>query len=176
MRASYIYDLATGAAWSSVDDGFHLPATLAFGFCADGALPVNLSGITFTVRAMTSRGQVVEQEFPTAGVAYRETDQTHVETVDLPIKHGDAADIEFTVYRDRNIISSASYGLTVPIPPSPYASWVWDATDAVWKAPVSRPDIEQMYWWDEANGEWSHTEIPLYETTDANDPDWNPSV
>lgn len=38
--------------------------------------------------------------------------------------------------------------------PQPYPSWVWNATEKWWEAPVPVPQDQQPYVWDEALVDW----------------------
>ena len=40
------------------------------------------------------------------------------------------------------------------IPPKPYPSWLLDETTCQWRPPVTMPDGDGLYRWDEAAGEW----------------------
>ena len=40
------------------------------------------------------------------------------------------------------------------IPPSPFESWVLNQEKCLWQAPVSMPNDEKPYNWDEASGSW----------------------
>lgn len=40
------------------------------------------------------------------------------------------------------------------IPPKPYPSWVFDEELCGWKAPVTLPDLEKFYMWDESKINW----------------------
>jgi len=40
------------------------------------------------------------------------------------------------------------------IPPKPYESWILNEESALWEAPVSYPDDENSYFWDENNQSW----------------------
>lgn len=40
------------------------------------------------------------------------------------------------------------------VPPKPYASWTLNETTCLWEAPVSIPDPEKLYNWDEATQSW----------------------
>lgn len=41
------------------------------------------------------------------------------------------------------------------IPPKPYSSWILDESICDWIAPISRPDLENYYVWDEDNQQWN---------------------
>ena len=46
------------------------------------------------------------------------------------------------------------------ITPAPYASWVYDYTEKLWKAPVEMPVQEgQKYTWDEVTTSWIASDI-----------------
>jgi hypothetical protein len=40
------------------------------------------------------------------------------------------------------------------IPPKPFASWILNETTCQWEAPVSHPNDEKVYSWDEDNSRW----------------------
>ena len=40
------------------------------------------------------------------------------------------------------------------IPPKPYASWVLNESTCLWVAPVTRPDDNKAYVWDETQVNW----------------------
>lgn len=41
------------------------------------------------------------------------------------------------------------------IPPQPYASWILNETTGLWNSPVTIPDEDKMYIWDEATQTWT---------------------
>ena len=49
-----------------------------------------------------------------------------------------------------------SYNKTLDafIPPKPYNSWVLDNDTGTWKAPVTRPNDNNVYLWNEAGQSW----------------------
>jgi hypothetical protein len=40
------------------------------------------------------------------------------------------------------------------IPPKPYNSWILDNTTGTWKAPVTRPNDDNVYIWNESDQSW----------------------
>ena len=40
------------------------------------------------------------------------------------------------------------------IPPKPYSSWVLNEDKCIWEAPVSHPDNDNFYIWDEESLDW----------------------
>ena len=40
------------------------------------------------------------------------------------------------------------------IPPRPYDSWTLNETTCEWEAPVTEPDDEQRYFWNETTKQW----------------------
>jgi hypothetical protein len=46
------------------------------------------------------------------------------------------------------------------IPPSPYTSWLLNEDTCLWYAPVSKPDDENPYRWDEETLTWILISIP----------------
>jgi hypothetical protein len=40
------------------------------------------------------------------------------------------------------------------VPPKPYPSWTLDEATCLWKAPVSRPNDEKIYNWNESSLNW----------------------
>ena len=42
--------------------------------------------------------------------------------------------------------------------PKPYASWVLDSTSYLWEAPISKPDDDKEYDWDEDSESWVEIE------------------
>jgi len=47
------------------------------------------------------------------------------------------------------------------IPPKPFDSWVLDETTCDWKAPVNKPDDENVYNWNEQNQSWDLVELDI---------------
>ena len=43
------------------------------------------------------------------------------------------------------------------IPPKPYNSWILNENTCLWEAPVSYPDDDKNYTWNEANQTWDLT-------------------
>lgn len=48
------------------------------------------------------------------------------------------------------------------VPPKPFASWVLDEENALWKAPFEQPDDDKTYIWDENTGSWIEAEIMMH--------------
>ena len=44
------------------------------------------------------------------------------------------------------------------IPPRPYDSWTLNETTCEWEAPVTEPDDEQRYFWNETTKQWDLNE------------------
>ena len=44
------------------------------------------------------------------------------------------------------------------IAPKPYQSWILNETTCLWEAPVSKPDDDNVYTWNETNQEWDIVE------------------
>tara|TARA_R100001460_G_scaffold108048_1_gene158094 strand:- start:46 stop:423 length:378 start_codon:yes stop_codon:yes gene_type:complete len=44
------------------------------------------------------------------------------------------------------------------IEPKPYQSWILNETTCLWEAPVSKPDDDNVYTWNETNQEWDIVE------------------
>jgi hypothetical protein len=49
------------------------------------------------------------------------------------------------------------------IPPQPFPSWVLNEETCLWDAPVSRPDDDQRYSWDEETLSWVAIPTPTLE-------------
>ena len=45
------------------------------------------------------------------------------------------------------------------IPPKPFESWILDEGTCLWEAPVSRPDNDKLYIWNEENLNWEEVII-----------------
>ena len=63
---------------------------------------------------------------------------------------GNYAAIGYTYFTSSNIF----------MPPKPYASWSLDVSNAVWVAPISKPDDGKNYIWNEDSTNWIES-IPL---------------
>ena len=63
---------------------------------------------------------------------------------------GNYAAIGYTYFTPSNIF----------MPPKPYASWSLDVSNAVWVAPISKPDDGKNYVWNEDSTNWIES-IPL---------------
>ena len=50
------------------------------------------------------------------------------------------------------------------IEPQPYPSWSLDA-NFCWQPPISKPDTERSYYWDERNYQWRDMFIPEHKVT-----------
>ena len=46
------------------------------------------------------------------------------------------------------------------IAPKPYASWVLNETTCQWDAPITYPDDDNVYSWDESTTSWVKVEVP----------------
>lgn len=45
------------------------------------------------------------------------------------------------------------------IPPRPYDSWILDEETCLWTAPVTRPNDDKLYIWNESDQQWVESEI-----------------
>lgn len=45
------------------------------------------------------------------------------------------------------------------IPPRPYRSWILDEETCLWTAPVTRPNDDKFYIWNESDQQWVESEI-----------------
>jgi len=45
------------------------------------------------------------------------------------------------------------------IPPRPYDSWILDEETCLWTAPVTRPNDDKFYIWNESDQQWVESEI-----------------
>ena len=57
---------------------------------------------------------------------------------------GNFAGIGYTYDQEKNAF----------IPPRPYDSWTLNETTCEWEAPVTEPDDEQRYFWNETTKQW----------------------
>lgn len=48
--------------------------------------------------------------------------------------------------------------LDIFIEPQPFPSWL--PNGSFWKAPKDKPDLENLYYWDETLGDWVNNELP----------------
>ena len=46
------------------------------------------------------------------------------------------------------------------VPPQPFPSWVLNLDTGLWDAPVSRPEGDSLYYWNEDNQEWVASTFP----------------
>ena len=62
---------------------------------------------------------------------------------------------------DEEYISSKVYDFASNniLDPSPYPSWT--IVDGQWKAPIEKPDLVNIYEWDEDNMQWIFSEKPV---------------
>jgi len=58
---------------------------------------------------------------------------------------GNYAGIGYTYFTSSNIF----------MPPKPYASWSLDVSNAVWVAPISKPNDDKTYRWNEESTSWN---------------------
>lgn len=47
------------------------------------------------------------------------------------------------------------------VPPKPYNSWVLNAETCLWDAPVSKPEDDNYYVWDEDTVNWINVPLPV---------------
>jgi|SRR6056300_932072 hypothetical protein len=63
------------------------------------------------------------------------------------------SDSEYTIevtFKNRRELVTDSYTFSIPKPPKPYDSWVWDSETKKWLAPAEPPSLV----WDEASQQW----------------------
>lgn len=112
----------------------------------------DIRGLSFGVTVTRDGAEKLSRTWPSAGVKFSRTDQDVLITERLEWNAEEFIDIAVWI----NIAGeehTATWNLTAPRPPQPYASWTWDGT--VWTPPAAYPDDGGEYFWDEGAQEWS---------------------
>lgn len=105
-------------------------------------------------------GVVVEEiSLPPPGVEYRSTDQNTLATVRIrPFPPDGVCTVAVWVHTRDGAQHEGETTFTIPRPPQPYPSWIWDGS--AWHAPVAYPDDGELYEWDEDAGAWAPYDEP----------------
>ena len=145
------YDTATGDF--AFEDGTIRP----FGASIEARLDrhgetIHFDGLEFGLTITRDGGDPETHTFPPPGVTYRSTDQDLLTVVPVRWRPDEVITVEVRITTAGQTMTGR-HGLTVPRPPRPYPSWVWDSTR--WAAPVPEPDDGGLYQWDEAGKKWS---------------------
>ena len=96
-----------------------------------------------------------------------------VEVVSNDIATNEQAGVDFlnNLYGSRDVWKQTSYNGNIRknfagvgysydqtrdafIPPKPFNSWILDEDTCLWEAPVTKPDDEQEYTWNETDQQW----------------------
>lgn len=106
---------------------------------------IDLEGFSITITEKNNKFLPIS--FPEAGVILKSTDQFLLFTERL---YWNADDVfNFTVKIGE---LEKEFAYTVPRPEQPYPSWTW--SNGQWNAPVSYPEGEGLYDWNEDNLNW----------------------
>lgn len=152
-----IYDVATNAISFENNAGPH---------SCDLIAALERHGQTIDIRGLrlgatvTIDGTIVQEiSLPPPGVTYRSTDQNTLATLRIrPFPPDRVCTIAVWIHTRDGREYQAETTLTIPRPPQPYPSWIWE--DAAWHAPEPYPDDGELYDWDEDAGAWVPYEDP----------------
>ena len=138
---------------------------IEIGFTCD-QLPVEFDGLSFGLKVFANGLEVFTKSYPTEGVRYVSTDQQYMtdDRVNLAADDVVVLDVWMVNAGERH---EASTTFTIPRPPQPYPSWMWDGTG--WQPPVPMPEFDPenlvYYAWDEDGQIWA-TSNPISEQGD----------
>ena len=152
-----IYDVATNAITFDNAAGA--------GWC-DLIAALERHGQTIDIRGLrigatvTIDGAVVQEiSLPPSGVRYCSTDQNTLATLRIaPFPPDAVCTVAVWIHTRDGREFEAETTFTIPRPPQPYPSWIWDG--GAWHAPEPYPDDGELYDWDEDAGAWVPYEEP----------------
>jgi hypothetical protein len=106
---------------------------------------IDLEG--FLVTITEKNNEFLPISFPEAGVDLKSTDQFFLFTERIYWNADDVFNFKVKIGK-----LEKEFTYTVPRPEQPYPSWTW--SNCQWNAPVSYPEGEGLYDWNEENLNW----------------------
>lgn len=151
-----IFDLNTNL-WSydvSDIDGYSESIDFYFSFKSDEDSYVEFDNLRFGYFITLDNNQIVNEEYPKGNVSYINSDQEYLEVSRVDgFRQNRTYQIEFWVENSGNrFFESAEF--SIPLPPKPFNSWVWDDEKIEWIAPIAYPEDDQAYSWNEELQSW----------------------
>jgi len=149
--------------WNQTDDfvsNFEFP--LEIGFRDNDGFPVNFNNLSFGYELKKGSSVISSYSFiPTTDFQYVSSDQDYLYATVIENLSPDIA-YKLKIWATNNDQNFESiYDLVLPLPPSPYPSWHWDAKTNSWQPPVPMPsDPPPGKWiWDEETQQWVEKQI-----------------
>jgi hypothetical protein len=150
----YIGDIST-LTFEKVDDiayGFQLP--IQIGFRDNGSLPVTFQDLRFEYQL--KQGTEIISSYVMDDI-YISTDQDYIYStmIDNLTPNGEYTIVVMADHSGKEF-KSVIENIVLPLPPSPYPSWLWDAEKNEWVIPLPMPtDPPPDKWvWDEETVQW----------------------
>ena len=104
-------------------------------------------------RVSSGTNVLSEGQWPSSGVTLISTDQRVLHTVRIPWEPDWNVTVETWTENGGERKESVQV-VKVPRPAKPYASWLWEADEKSWEAPIAYPKDGKRYEWDEKNVKW----------------------
>lgn len=130
-------------------------ALLYIGF-TDKSPIVVFDNLSFGFEVHKDNNVQQKKSYPPSGVKYIRSDQEYLvcEKIEnlLPTESYDL----FLWANNGGITFQNTFTFSVPIPNSPYPSWVWSDEEYMWYPPIPKPEDtdEYIYLWDEETLQW----------------------
>lgn len=121
------------------------------GFKENGGPVAKFSELNFGLSVFANGFLVFAKDYPPQGVVYVATDQPYLTNDRVNLAADD--EVVFNVWAEnggRRYEGQTTF--TVPRPEQPFSSWTWN--DGAWTPPVSYPDGDFFYTWDENEQAW----------------------
>lgn len=120
-------------------------------------IPVFFDNLRFGYSLILDNKIVKQRIYPSSTEKYSSSDQKFIATDLLKVK----PTLEYTlnVWRENaGGYTEESTTIITEQPTKPFESWIWE--NYVWIAPVSYPNDNKTYSWDEENQSWDEVEQP----------------
>jgi hypothetical protein len=126
---------------------------ISISFVSSSDNEIDISNFRFGFVVFVDGNKVLEKTFPGKREVFKKVDSDFVFSGIAPIKPGQIGDVTFWLEENLTRIES-KFEFSIPMPESPFPSWVWNGDD--WESPIPYPDsdFEGYYTWDEESFSW----------------------
>lgn len=155
----FIADIGT-KTWSFDKEYLSTDIQIKFGFRNNGKLPVFFDQMTFGYSLTSDSKKISENSRPQPGMSYIFTDQDYIELFNIyQLIVGKKYTLEIWV-KNGGDLWKESINFIPLFSPQPYPSWTLDEETRMWAPPISYPEDNNLYSWNEETQSWILFELP----------------
>ena len=126
---------------------------LEIGFRDNENLPVFFDRLSFGYSMVLNDQIIFEKELPPPGCVYESTDQEKIEGSYISVIPGKQYTLNFWA-NNSDIQWNDFFSFFLPVPDSPYPSWILNPDEGLWVPPYPYPTDGKNYIWDEEKLLW----------------------